>query len=78
MNILNKNIFGDFTSLSHLISDKSIDLILTSPPYDNLRTYNNKVLDNKNNFSFDFKKFSSEFYRILKVVVFWFGLLVTK
>jgi len=67
MNILNKNILGDFTSMSHLIDDESIDLILTSPPYDNLRTYNDKISDNKNNFSFEFNKFSSEFYRILKV-----------
>jgi DNA modification methylase len=67
MDILNKNILGDFTSMSHLINNDSIDLILTSPPYDNLRTYNNKVSENKNNFSFDFNKFSSEFYRVLKV-----------
>ena len=67
MDILNKNILGDFTSMSHLIDNESIDLILTSPPYDNLRTYNDKVFENKNNFSFDFNKFSSEFYRILKV-----------
>jgi site-specific DNA-methyltransferase (adenine-specific) len=67
MNILNKNILGDFTSMSHLIDSESIDLILTSPPYDNLRTYNDKISDNKNNFSFEFNKFSSEFYRILKV-----------
>jgi site-specific DNA-methyltransferase (adenine-specific) len=53
--------------MSHLINNDSIDLILTSPPYDNLRTYNNKVSENKNNFSFDFNKFSSEFYRVLKV-----------
>jgi len=67
MDILNKNILGDFTSMSHLIDNESIDLILTSPPYDNLRTYNDKVSENKNNFSFEFNKFSSEFYRILKV-----------
>lgn len=66
MEILNKNHVGDFTKLSHLITDNFIDLILTSPPYDNLRTYNNKITDTKNLFSFDFETFSKEMYRVLK------------
>ena len=40
------------------IDDKSIDLTITSPPYDNLRTYNG--------FSFDFEGIAKELYRITK------------
>ena len=38
--------------------DRCIDLTVTSPPYDNLRTYNG--------FSFDFEKVAKELYRITK------------
>ena len=31
---------GDCLEVMKDIPDKSIDLIITSPPYDNLRTYN--------------------------------------
>lgn len=37
----------------------SIDMMLTSPPYDNLRTYNG--------YSFDFEGIARECYRVLKV-----------
>jgi DNA modification methylase len=37
---------------------ESVDLVLTSPPYDNLRTYNG--------FSFEFEKVGDELFRILK------------
>jgi len=40
------------------IDDKSIDMVLTSPPYDNLRTYNG--------FSFDFENTARELYRVVK------------
>ena len=40
------------------IPDGSIDLTVTSPPYDNLRTYNG--------FSFDFENIAKELYRITK------------
>jgi len=40
------------------IPDKSIDMVLTSPPYDNLRTYNG--------FSFDFENTAIELYRVVK------------
>lgn len=42
-----------------------IDLVVTSPPYDNLRTYNG--------YSFDFEKVASELFRIMKPngVVVW-------
>lgn len=40
------------------LADKSVDLILTSPPYDNLRNYNGYV--------FDFNPIAIELYRVLK------------
>lgn len=45
--------------------DNFVDLVLTSPPYDNLRKYNG--------FSFNFEKISAELYRITKSggVVVW-------
>lgn len=47
------------------MSDCFIDLIITSPPYDNLRTYNG--------YSFDFETIANELYRITKKggVVVW-------
>jgi site-specific DNA-methyltransferase (adenine-specific) len=39
------------------MSDESIDLVLTSPPYDNLRTYNG--------YSFDFENVAKELVRTL-------------
>lgn len=40
------------------LSDKSIDLTVTSPPYDGLRTYNG--------YSFDFENIAKELYRVTK------------
>lgn len=40
------------------IPDKSVDLTVTSPPYDNLRTYNG--------FSWDFEGVANELYRVTK------------
>ena len=47
------------------LDTNSIDLVLTSPPYDNLRTYNG--------YSFDFEPIAKELYRITKQggVVVW-------
>ena len=58
------------------IEDNSIDLTITSPPYDDLRTYNNKVkglATEFNGYSFDFENIAKELYRITKVggVVVW-------
>ncbi len=38
---------GDCLDLMKDITDKSIDLTVTSPPYDNLRTYNNTLVWNE-------------------------------
>ncbi len=41
--MLNQVLQGDCLELMKQIPDKSIDMILTSPPYDNLRTYNGSL-----------------------------------
>lgn len=49
---------GDSAKVLENISDNSIDLVVTSPPYDNLRKYNG--------YSFDFEKIVRELFRIIK------------
>jgi len=49
---------GDCLESIKLISDKSIDLTVTSPPYDNLRSYNG--------YSFDFEGIAQQLYRVTK------------
>ncbi|QST02871.1 site-specific DNA-methyltransferase (plasmid) [Pontibacillus sp. ALD_SL1] len=46
------------TGMQQHIEDESIDLTVTSPPYDDLRTYDG--------YSFDFEGVASELYRITK------------
>ena len=41
-----------------LLNDNCIDLVVTSPPYDNIRTYNG--------YSFDFEKIVPELFRVTK------------
>lgn len=62
---LNKIHHGDCLELMKDIPDNIIDLTVTSPPYDNLRTYNG--------FSFDFENVAKELYRVTKPggVVVW-------
>lgn len=53
---------GDSSEILKNIDDSSVDMVLTSPPYDNLRNYHNSL-------SWNFEKFQSianELYRILK------------
>ena len=53
---------GDCLEVMKDIPDKSVDMVMTSPPYDNLRTYNNSC-----NWSFDvFKQIATELFRITK------------
>ena len=64
-----KLIHGDCLIEMKHIEGESIDLTVTSPPYDNLRTYNNQKL-----FTFeDFKILAIELYRVTKKggVVVW-------
>lgn len=56
-----KLLHGDCLELMRRIPDNSIDLTVTSPPYDNLRKYNGNV----NQWSFDkFKLIAEQLYRI--------------
>lgn len=50
---------GDNRTLMQYIPDASVNLIVTSPPYDGLRKYNGK-------WSFDFEALAAHAYRILK------------
>ena len=61
-----KLIHGDCAQMmAQYIHDDSIDLTVTSPPYDNLRTYNG--------FTFDFEAIAKQLYRVTKPcgVVVW-------
>jgi DNA modification methylase len=58
------------------MEDNSVDLTLTSPPYDDLRTYNEHVSGNKtefNGYSFPFEDIARELFRVTKKggVVVW-------
>ena len=55
---LNKIYCGDNVSLIKQVNDNSIDLTVTSPPYDNLRTYNE--------FIWNFEGLVKELYRVTK------------
>lgn len=51
------------------MESESIDLTLTSPPYDDLRTYNKHISGNKtefNGYSFPFEQIAKELFRITK------------
>lgn len=56
---------GDCEKVLAQIPNDSIDMVLTSPPYDNLRTYDGYV--------FDFEKIAYELVRVLKLggVIVW-------
>lgn len=62
---LNKIYCQDNVQGMKMLDDECIDLTVTSPPYDNLRTYNG--------YSFDFKNVAKELYRVTKQggVVVW-------
>lgn len=62
---INKIINGNCIEVMKNFDENSIDLTLTSPPYDNLRTYKG--------FTFPFEDIAKELYRITKVggVVVW-------
>jgi len=67
MKFLNTHIHSDFVSQAHIIPDNSIDLTVTSPPYDDMRNYNKKVKTKKGDeFSFDFDSIADQLYRVTK------------
>lgn len=55
---MNKILHGDCLEVMKTLDDKSIDMVLTSPPYDNLRTYKG--------YTFNFEGIAQEIYRVLK------------
>jgi len=57
-NMLNSVLQGDCLEVMKTLEDKSIDMVLTSPPYDNLRTYKG--------YTFNFEGIAQEIYRVLK------------
>lgn len=60
---------GDCLEVMRDMPDESIDLVVTSPPYDNLRTY-----DDMCEWNFDiFKSIATELYRLIKIggVIVW-------
>ena len=61
----NKIIQGDCLEVMKTLEDNSIDLTVTSPPYDNLRKYNG--------YTFDFEGIAKELFRVTKQggVVVW-------
>lgn len=63
---INEIYFGDCLDWLPLIDNNSIDLTVTSPPYDNLRTY-------KEECDFKFEPIAQELYRITKIggVIVW-------
>ena len=66
---LNQIYLGDCLDIMKEIDDDTIDLTVTSPPYDNLRTYNDSL-----NWNFEvFNPIADELYRITKPsgVVVW-------
>jgi DNA modification methylase len=62
---INRIIQGDCLEVMANFEDSSIDMVLTSPPYDNLRNYNGYV--------FPFETVARELYRVVKVggVIVW-------
>lgn len=62
---MSKLIIGDCLEEMKKLSDESIDIIVTSPPYEKLRAYNG--------YSFDFENIAKEIFRIMKKggVVVW-------
>jgi len=73
---INKNILGNSVELMKDIPNNSIDLTVTSPPYDCLRSYNNKIKDDvvyEGGYSFPFQDMAQELFRITKKggVVVW-------
>jgi len=66
MNEINTVVVGNNVEVLRALTPEVVDLVVTSPPYDNLRSY-------KKNSEFDFCGLVSELYRVLKPggVVVW-------
>ena len=65
----NKIISGDNVEELKKFDEASVDLTITSPPYDNLRNYKRTVDGRKieyNGYSFPFEELAEELYRVTK------------
>jgi len=72
----NKILLGNSIEILSGFESESVDLTVTSPPYDNLRTYNGKIKDEviyEEGFSFPFVEMARQLYRVTKKggVVIW-------
>ena len=75
-NIKNTIFLGDAVDIMSGFDNEIIDLTVTSPPYDNLRTYNGKIKDEvtyEDGFSFPFVEMAKQLFRVTKKggVVVW-------
>jgi site-specific DNA-methyltransferase (adenine-specific) len=73
---MNEVLLGNSIEILKEISDNQVDLVVTSPPYDNLRTYNGQIKDDvtyTDGYSFPFVEMVTELYRVMKKggVVVW-------
>lgn len=72
---LNNFYTGEAQEILKDFKEDSIDLVVTSPPYDDLRTYNKRVSGELiyNGYSFPFEEIANELFRVLKKggVVVW-------
>ena len=67
--MLNKIFLGNAADIMRKMPDNYVDLTVTSPPYDNLRTYKGKIKDDikfDDYFSFPFVEMAQELFRITK------------
>jgi DNA modification methylase len=66
---MNQVILSNCVDGMKTLGDESVDLCVTSPPYDDLRSYNDSSAWNFDNF----KKVAEQLYRVLKIggVVVW-------
>ena len=76
VNYLNNVVCGNAVEVLSTLPDNTFDLTVTSPPYDNLRTYNGKIKDEvvfEDGFSFPFVEMARELFRVTKPggVVVW-------
>jgi DNA modification methylase len=73
---LNSIICGDNVKNLQELPDNSVDMVVTSPPYDSLRSYQDLIGELKeeyNGYSFPFQKIAAELQRVVKKggVVVW-------
>ncbi len=76
LSYINTIINGDSVTALKELPDNSIDMVVTSPPYDNLRAYQDLIDDLKeeyNGYSFPFEQIAAELSRVVKKggVVVW-------